>query len=297
MSSVDELYASRLSGVRGQHGAQGLTSTWKVVVDDVNDDPVTVLNLASGGVVLGSVYPWLESFGVIAIGFSVRDRWAPLTWLIDVLYGVPLVFPAPTGALQTWQWEGGGALEDEEYEEDAQDEPQLVGIPNYTTKLLAGESFTHYSTKTTDGGCERVNLKLGNCPPRVTPGVRRKRVGWLRATKVVQQVHANQLSLGYQSVSRVNSSTFFGAGGNEVMVAGFGFRPSQDAVSITSNVTSWEINFDFSINNAKWTDVRKDTFLSDGVESFIIDNATGKAVTREYFPYGKVDIVAVMAGF
>lgn len=306
MSSATELYVSRVGGIRGQHGAQGLTTTWHVITDTVDQDPVddVLADPDTGSVVLGSRYPW-PAFNVVATGFVVRDRLAPLSWLVDVIYGTPLVFVPPNPIVEGWAIQGGSSLATEEYifdrtrDPDTGDlKPRVVAFPLYKPWPEENQGPPPFVAGSSSGNL--VGLWIEN--PKefgpIRPQQRQVGVSWITLTRIVRELNETQMGIGNNAVGKTNSEPFLGAALQQLFVSGFNFQTVQ--TDITEDGIGWEIRFDFEHNEKKFTNILVHTRTdpaNGGEYPITLSAGDPPPEVSEFFPYDGIDIAALLANF
>ena len=112
MSFAQEIFNSREGVSKGYSGPRNVTRSFRVTVDNVEDDPSTVSGLPPiGEIWLGFQVP------VIASDYVLRRRLTRLTWLIDVLYIPDIEFAT------TWRMQISGGSEGRKLLETLDNDP------------------------------------------------------------------------------------------------------------------------------------------------------------------------------
>lgn len=311
MATVTELkIESRIGGVRGQHGAENLQRGFHVVTNLITDDPSYILQTTSGGVVLGSGHPW-GAFGVVVIGFRERERIDDLNWVVDALYGPPLVIDP------TRPWDISIDVSLDTYTAFRDLDNQVIGpavyhpVPDpdqFTASGLSAELLRLRDKRNfdTDGPLYfAVTSENGNQKLYRAKNDARRAVGFPRTRKVatftlsrrLPRLQASQLAAVQSMVNTVNSSVFFGAPIECAKFVGMRTRSGDGIMigQIVPNVTFdcelvFVIDWD-SHNPRNEYDVYEH---SDGGQS-IITNASGKAIVREYRLYEELEFNTILS--
>lgn len=319
MPELIELSAStRLGGIVGIFGGQGLVTTWYVATDTVGEDPVEVLSTpGNNGVVIGQPYPW-TTFGLVAIGYLPGRRVGPTEWYVDVLYGPPIEFPS-----NDWTVTSSGSVE----VYDALSATRLdangavVKNPDGTPSIvpigprifLTDEQYQACTPKpivdpefwvaTTQDGCKTIRLR------RMTQDNAR-RVKGLSVTRAVSDEYyactVTQLGKGVrQSAKRsylntVNSASFdsYDAGTVKCTEIAISRRTGRvEGQAVTNVVYDIGIRFQVDFNGHQPVYVY-DTYIDDnGTEVFVSREETAQQSFTEYYPYPARNFIDLLSMF
>jgi hypothetical protein len=119
---AEELWNSREGSATGIDGVESATTTWKVGLAEIGDDPVATLR--SLAVQPGTFFPWTGD-RVVATKFIRAEHPAPLLWHVVVLYETAAFASSATH----WQVELSAGLETEHVDFDVNGFP--IGQPQY----------------------------------------------------------------------------------------------------------------------------------------------------------------------
>lgn len=308
MAEAIELFTSRLGGVRGINGAQGLTTTWKVTTDNQADDATaSEAVFAAGFPRLGTIYPW-TGFGLVAIAYRERARWSPTVWLYDVIYGAPITIdPA-----RPWNIEITASGETEHIFRDLQG--RLIGPFEYVKvpKIQVGSPAifedddeaiaalpglhknVNTNTRYTSGGIEFFQV-----PEKRAVGLPRlKKAGTLTLSGRVDYITDSQLGAIIARVTRINTDSFFG--GPKFTIQ---FRGMQ-ASAVTANEVgqqvaglAYDVRMIFEWNMDEHSPVEEfDTITNDKGEEGFVTTQSGDLVSQIYDIYEAEDLSAFLAG-
>lgn len=208
MATVHEIYNSREGGSIGVFGSQALTTTWRVTLDAIGDDPVATLANTPGGAAIGNPYPstgpgvgdW-DPNELVALFASRREHITPDTWLVDVFYGPPIVVGTTSAE---WDMSISSSIETEEVFAD------LDGITIGPFKYA--ESSTQRSSHFTNLATGSINLQQpsgGREGTRYAKSTTRRRgIGSLIITKIVANFPSSAFSDATFRIDNVNVEPF-----------------------------------------------------------------------------------------
>lgn len=310
MATVYEMLDGRTGGVRGQHGSENLTRTFHVTTDAYTDDPsATIQTVATNRVTLGSAHPW-GAFGVVVIGFSERERLTQTDWVIDALYGPPLVIDP------TRPWDISIDVSLATYTEYKDLDGQTIGpamyypkpdsaqysTADYTAELerIASRHFDtsteQYFATTSDDGMQILYIAKGQ--KRRALGIERTRkVANFSLSRQLRRLQTAQIAAVQNMVNTVNSWPFFGAAPECAKFVGMRVRSTQGTMvgqAIPNVVFDCELLFaiDWDGHNPKNEyDIYE---YSDGTQS-VVEAIEGGAVVRSYRLYHDLDFNTILS--
>lgn len=209
MASITELDTSREGGSLGVFGSIGHMTSWIVEIDDPEDEPIAVMAKIRGGPRIGSKYPGSRATGIwdpnglVALWATRRSHETPFVWIVDVIYGTPLLFEfASTG----WEVQISSSLETELVFHDLDGIP--IGPFDYGLPIVGPLGETHV-TSTNRGETFLFIAGEGRDRARKVEGAqRRKGIGRLTMTKLSPNFDENALATAIAATDKVNSERF-----------------------------------------------------------------------------------------
>lgn len=309
MATVAEMLDGRTGGVRGQHGSENLSRTFHVTTDAYTDDPSAVLQVTSGGVTLGSSHPW-GAFGVVVIGFSERERLTQTQWVVDAIYGPPLVIDPNR------PWDISIDVSLTTYTEYKDLDGQVIGpavyypkpdplqysTADYTAELqrLAARNFdtsvARYRAPTSEDGYQPLFIAK-NEKRRATGLERTRKVATFSLSRTLPRLQASQIASVQGMVNTVNSSFFFGAAPGCAKFIGMRTRSGQGTMVgqlIPNVVFDCELIFAIDWDGHNPNNEYDIYEHADGTQA-VVETENGGAVVREYRLYEDLEFNTILA--
>jgi len=322
MATATELFASRVGGVRGAFGAEGVTSTWRVVTTSDDQDPLVQDDVFVAGLPrIGDAYKW-TAFGVVCQAYQIVERQTHKAWVIECIYFPPLVLDPATG----WDLDISIGTETETvfnaFDADVGNrtgrsnairspiptEPigpseyiQVLLIENGTAidneavAVLAAKYSGMDTSQTYTAGDS--GLRFYRLNSRRKEGLNRvKRTGTVTISGQSDTVTDAQVGSLLSLVGTTNADRFLGANIDMLLFLGVQARPRRGTTlgQITNTGFVWDISISMAWNPDRHQPVKvADTvFLPDtGAEVFVADSG-GKLVERSYLIYQRRDFTA-----
>lgn len=294
MSSATEIRESRVGLSISSQGATNWHTMWHVVVDDPDDNPLTVLRTK---VPDATPHPW--DLSLRADGWKTEKRLSPTLWLCRVTYAT-LRYVSIRG-IGAWKVKVRGATTSEHIRETIPvyrtvgrlrtlQKPKLIGSIEYET-VKKSEDATN---KAVDGD-NTIWLKATS---------RRNVVGHDRPrSSVVYTLYRTQpvfdLKLVGTMVSfseKVNKYLFLGAAPGHLMLNSFDVTESSGTMFGSSNDRVWSISLSWLFSPVAFSPLNKvHTFTADSGAELVVETKDGKPVTEEFPVIEEVDFADLLS--
>ena len=307
MASVEKLWDATVGYQTGLHGPKRTTLPYRVTVDDVDDNPITVMSVPNvsieGQVPLGTFHPHDDS--LVVVDYIIQERMNTLNWRVDAIYTIPIVFgemqPLNNGWALKWQSTTETYPLHHTLEENINDR-KLIGVPEYkiatAAELEPAEGAAPVVYRTQDQARHKL-IRTGRTLPE--PFDRGAPLISFSLTRRFLQLNANAVSASIMYLRRVNVDLFYYVMADRYTVRFdniFG-RPIESAAEGTVGGYEWEVSLDFTFNPDGFTPVKKFHVWTDeetGALAFILTPREGRQ-EEEFAVYRLASMNQLMSRF
>ena len=296
MAHYYEYYTSGEGDATGLSGVDA-SRTFIVILDEVDDDPITVIQDGTGiqaGIPIGAPHPdWNRFPYAVAFDYIKEEKKGPKAWLIRIPYMLP---SAATPTQDEWLMRWRVATETELMKTDLTGKP--IG-PHAYEVAAQGTSPTH----TAFGGKEKLVQVEGG---RRRTGLQRSRpVHSFTLTRTLSQITATQLAIVATYDNKINAyplwpiryGTYHMFGPRLVKFVGIDFR---EEIGVSEGQTQsgliYPTELSFLVNLDGWSPVKEfDVWPNDrGDESLVYPLESSEPVSETYKIYEEEDLSKII---